>query len=312
MSRFPHASVTRRRAALCVMTLCLLMSSAAARAPGKSSLADAQQKINDLIAKSGATSVAVAFHDLADGRELLVNPDVSFHAASTMKVPVMMEIYRQAAMGRLALDERITIKNDFISIADGSHFSISADDDSEPTLYKRLGQQEAVRELMRLMIIASSNLATNILIERVQPARVMALMHEMGAEHIRVRRGVEDSKAYERGLNNTTTARDLMILLRRIAAGRAVSKRASDEMVRVMLDQQFNESIPAGLPTAARVAHKTGSITAVNHDAAIIFLPHRKPYVLIVLTRGLNDETRAHQLIADISRVIYESVGRRE
>jgi beta-lactamase class A len=83
-------------------------------------------------------------------------------------------------------------------------------------------------------------------------------------------------------------------------------------MTRVMLDQQFNESIPAGLPKAARVAHKTGSITAVNHDAAIVFLPRRKPYVLVVLTSGLNDETRAHQLIADISRVIYESVGRRE
>src|SRR5690349_10623883 len=139
MSRFRHANVTSRRATSCVMMLCLLMSSAAARPPKKSSLADARQKINDLIAKSGAASVAVAFYDLADGRELLVNPDVSFHAASTMKVPVMMEIYRQAAMGRLALDERVTIKNDFVSIADGSHFSISADDDSEPTLYKRLG-----------------------------------------------------------------------------------------------------------------------------------------------------------------------------
>src|SRR5689334_10339165 len=265
MSRFQQANLTSRRAALCVTALCLLVSSAAARPPQKTSLADAQQKINDLIAKSGAASVAVAFHDLADGRELLVNPDVSFHAASTMKVPVMMEIYRQAATGRLALDERMPIKNDFISIADGSHFSISADDDSEPTLYKRLGQQETVRELMRLMIIASSNLATNILIERVQPARVMALMREMGAEHIEVRRGVEDNKAYERGLNNTTTARDLMTLLRRIAAGRAVSKHASDEMVRVMLGQQFNEGIPAGLPAEARVPQPTGCITAMTH-----------------------------------------------
>src|SRR5205085_7761007 len=142
-------------------------------------------------------------------------------------------------------------KNDFVSIAGGTHYTISAEDDSEPSLYKRLGEQATVRELMRLMIIASSNLATNILIERVQPARIMALMREMGAHHIEVRRGVEDNKAYARGLNNTTTARDLMILLRRIAASRAVSKQASDEMIRVMLDQQFNESIPAGLPKEA-------------------------------------------------------------
>ncbi len=268
-----------------------------------------EKKIADLVAASGAETVAVAFHDLADGRELLINPDASFHAASTMKVPVMMEIYRQAAAGKLALDERLPIKNDFLSIADGSHFSISAEDDSEPSLYKRIGETATVRELMRLMIIASSNLATNLLIERVTPPRVMELMRKLGARHIRVLRGVEDSKAYERGLNNTTTARDLMILLRHIAEGRAVSKPASDDMIRVMLDQQFNEGIPALLPKDARVAHKTGSITKINHDAAIIFLPDRKPYVLVVLTRGLNDEARAHQLIADISRVIYESLG---
>jgi len=293
------------------MICCGLALSSEARLLKKSSLLDAQKKIGDLIQTSGAETVAVAFHDLASGRELLINPDISFHAASTMKVPVMMEIYRQAAAGKLALDEGIQVKNDFLSIADGSHFSISANDDSEPSLYKRIGETLTIRELMRLMIIASSNLATNLLIERVRAVRVMELMREIGARNIRVLRGVEDGKAYERGMNNTTTARDLMIILRRIATGRAVSKAASDEMIGVLLDQQFNESIPAGLPKAARVAHKTGSITKINHDAAIIFLPHRTPYVLVVLTRGLSDEARAHKLIEDISRVIYESVGSR-
>ena len=297
------------RVVLWAMVVCGLVASGEARPLKRSSLNGAGKKIADLVAESGAETVAVAFHDLADGRELLINPDLSFHAASTMKVPVMMEIYRQAAAGKLALDERLPVKNDFLSIADGSHFSISAEDDSEPSLYKRLGERETVRELMRLMIIASSNLATNILIERVTPPRVMELMRRVGARHIRVLRGVEDGKAYERGLNNTTTARDLMILLRLIAEGRAVSKPASDDMIRVLLDQQFNEGIPAGLPKDARVAHKTGSITKINHDAAIVFLPDRKPYVLVVLTRGLGDEARAHQLIADISRVIYESVS---
>src|SRR5262249_5536658 len=188
---------------------------------------------------------------------------------------------------------------------------VSAADDSEASLYKRIGETETIRELMRLMIIASSNLATNILIQKVTPARVMELMREAGARNIRVLRGVEDGRAFERGLNNTTTARDLMILLGQIAAGRAVSRAASDEMVGVMLDQRFNESIPAGLPKEARVAHKTGSITGINHDAAIVFLPQRQPYVLVVLTRGLADEIRAHKLIEDISRVVYEeTIGR--
>jgi beta-lactamase class A len=266
-----------------------------------------EKKIDELVRASGAETVAVAYYDLATGKELLINPDVSFHAASTMKVPVMMEIFRQAAAGKLSLDQRIPVKNDFASIADGSHYSLTPDSDSELSLYTKAGQSETIRELLRLMITVSSNLATNLLIERVTPERVMDLMHTIGAEHIRVLRGVEDSKAFEKGLNNTTTARDLMIIVRRIAERRAVSGKASDEMIKIMLDQKFNEGIPAGVPRNARVSHKTGSITRINHDAAIVYPRGRKPYVLVVLTRGIEDEKLAHKLIADISRVVYEA-----
>jgi beta-lactamase class A len=271
---------------------------------------DLQTRIGELIKASGAETVAVAYFDLATGRELLISPDVSFHAASTMKVPVMMEIYRQAAVGKLSLNGRIPIKNDFVSIVDGSHYSLTPDSDSEQSLYKRVGQTETIRELVRLMITVSSNLATNLLIELVTPERVMDLMREIGARSIRVLRGVEDGKAFDKGLNNTTTARDLMIIMRRIAEPRAVSARASDEMIKVMLDQKFNEGIPAGLPADVPVAHKTGSITRINHDAAIVYPPGRKPYVLVVLERGIEDEKRAHKLIADISRLIYAADNR--
>lgn len=267
---------------------------------------DLNKKVEELIRASGAETVAVAFYDLATGDERLINPDATFHAASTMKVPVMMEIFRQAAAGKLSLDRRIPIKNDFASIVDGSHYTLKPEDDSDQSLYTRVGQTATIRELIRLMITVSSNLATNLLIERVTPERVMDLMHTLGAEHIRVLRGVEDGKAFEKGLNNTTTARDLMIILRRIAERRAVSPKASDEMIKIMRDQKFNEGIPAGLPRNARVSHKTGSITRINHDAAIVYPPGRKPYVLVVLERGIEDEKLAHKLIADISRVIYE------
>ena len=268
---------------------------------------DLGKRVEDLIRASGAEAVAVSYYDLATGAELQINPDISFHAASTMKVPVMMEIFRQAAAGKISLRQRLSIKNDFASIVDGSHYSLTAESDSDQTLYTRIGQTETIRELIRLMITVSSNLATNILIERVTPERVMDLMHTIGATHIRVLRGVEDGKAFQQGLNNTTTARDLMIILRRIAERRAVSQKASDEMIKIMLDQKFNEGIPAGLPAGVRVSHKTGSITKVNHDAAIVYPPGRKPYVLVVLERGIEDEKVAHKLIADISRVIYEA-----
>lgn len=293
---------------VCALALCALPS---ANAQSGERADELKTKIEEAIEASGAETVGVAFYDLETKRELFVNPDASFHAASTMKVPVMMEIFRQARERKLSLDEQIAVHNDFKSIADGSSFSVSPEDDSEQTLYKKVGRTESVRELINLMINVSSNLATNILIARVTPERVMDLMRKTGARNIKVLRGVEDGKAYERGLNNTTTARDLMILLRRIAEERAVSRAASREMVEIMTGQKFNEGIPAGLPAAACVAHKTGSITRINHDAGIVYTPgpaRRKPYVLVVLTRGLAEEKRAHRLIADISRIVYEGL----
>jgi beta-lactamase class A len=270
-----------------------------------------KKRIEELISTGGAEKVAVAYHDLASGEEVLINPDESFHAASTMKVAVMMEVFRQAHAGKLSLDDQLPIKNEFTSLADGSRYSISSDGDSDQSLYKKIGQTETIRELVQLMITVSSNLATNLLIERVTPERVMELMRQLGAQGMRVLRGVEDGKAFERGMNNTTTARALMILLRQIAERRAVSPEASDGMIKILLDQKFNESIPAGVPSEVRVAHKTGAITRISHDAAIIYPPGRKPYVLVVLTRGLEDQKRAHALIAAISRVVYEHTVKR-
>ena len=265
--------------------------------------------VRRLIDESGAETVAVAFEDLQTRRELYVNASVSFHAASTMKLPVMMEVYRAAREGTLRLDDRVAVRNEFKSIADGSAYSVSPEDDSERTLYAKVGGTESVRELVRLMVTESSNLATNILVERVTPARVMALLKRMGARDMRVLRGVEDGKAFERGMNNTTTARDLLVLLRALAEGRAVSARASREMLDVLAAQKFNEGIPSGLPAGTRVAHKTGSITKIEHDAGVVFPRGRRPYVLVVLVRGLSEGARAHRLIADISRAVYEDLS---
>jgi beta-lactamase class A len=297
---------------LCLAALlCALTLPARVAAQSKRGGEGLEAKIRALVTASGAETVGVAFRDLESGREVAINPTASFHAASTMKVAVMLEVYRQAREGRLKLDEPVPVKNEFKSIADGSTFSVSPTDDSEPTLYKKIGGTETMRELLRLMITESSNLATNIIIERVTAARVMDLMRRMGARDMKVLRGVEDSKAFELGMNNTTTARDLALLLRAIAEGRAVSREASREMTDVLLAQKFNEGIPAGVPAAARVAHKTGSITKINHDAGIVYLTgRRKPYVLVVLVRGIAEEARAHKLIANVSRAVYEDVSK--
>ena len=162
-----------------------------------------------------------------------------------------------------------------------------------------------VKELIDRMITRSSNLATNALIELVGASNANATAHMLGARDIRVLRGVEDDKAYRAGLNNTTTARDLAALLEAIETGRAASRSSCDRMREIMLGQEFNTEIPAGLPAGIKVAHKTGWITGVLHDAAVVYPPGRRPYVLVVLTRGITDRDAARRLIADISRLVY-------
>jgi len=264
-----------------------------------------KSEIESLIRASGAESVGVAYRDLKTGESLFINADVSFHAASTMKVPVMLEVYREAKEGKLRLDEPVKIHNGFASIADGSPFHLDKADDTE--IYGRIGTTATVRELIARMITMSSNLATNLIIERVTAIRVMDLMKRMGARGMQVLRGVMDNVAFERGMNNKTTTRDLLILLQSIAEGKAVSRRASGEMVEILLAQKHNQGIPAGLPPGTKVAHKTGSFTGTNHDAGIIYLPGRKPYLLVLLTTGIRDENRANQLIEDISRAVYNA-----
>ena len=186
---------------------------------------DLDTAIQALIRESGAADVAVAFHNLASGKELLIHADVNFHPASTIKIPIMMEVFRQAEAKAFSLDDRLAVKNDFVSIVDGSHFSLQAADDSETGLYRRLGERLTIRELVRLMITESSNVATNMLVEQVTPGRATEFMRSLGTNDVHVLRGVEDGKAYSRGLNNAATARGLMLILIRLAERDVVSRR---------------------------------------------------------------------------------------
>jgi beta-lactamase class A len=257
------------------------------------------------IGREPGAQVGLAYMDLGSSDTIFLNADTSFHAASTMKVPVMIELFRRASAGAFAMNQPLLIVNQFSSIVDGSPYSLDPGSDSDSSLYRRIGQRVRVDSLLRLMITRSSNLATNTLIELVGANTVTRTMRSLGAQRIEVLRGVEDGKAFDRGMNNTTTARDLAIILRAIEEGRAAPAAATQEMRDILLAQEFNEKIPAGLPPGIRVAHKTGEITAHSHDAAIIYPPGRHPYVLVVLTRGIPDGAKASKLIADISSIVY-------
>jgi len=264
------------------------------------------------IAQAPAKAVGVYFHDLGTGDTLLVNANVRFHAASTMKVPVMIQLFRDRDAGTLTLDDSVPISNDFRSIVDGSPYQLDKADDSDSTLYDLVGKKRTIRQLVELMETVSSNLATNLLIALVDAKRANATAHSLGADSILVLRGVEDGKAYRAGMNNTTTARDLGMLFTALAQFRAASPAACREMLEVLGRQHFTEGIPAGLPAGTRVEHKTGWIGGVvYHDAGIVRPAGRAPYVLVVLTGGVKDDSVAYALVRDISHQIYAATRSR-
>jgi beta-lactamase class A len=254
-------------------------------------------------------TIAVAYRDLGTGKTVLRNERVKLHAASTMKVPVMVALFQAAGRGDLRLDQPVAIRNEFKSIVDGSPFQLDPKADGDPELYGSLGGELPLDELTRRMIVRSSNLATNLLIDLVGAPRVNERMHELGAEDTEILRGVEDQKAFDAGLNNKVTAYDLMLLLAAVAEGRP---EASDRMLEILKAQEFNEKIPAGLPKGTPVAHKTGDINKVHHDAAIVYPPGAAPYVLVVLTTGIADEKVADQTIAEVSQAVWEGRQARE
>ena len=252
---------------------------------------------------------AVAYKDLKTGKTLFVNEKEPFHAASTMKTPVMIEVYKQARAGKFALSDSILVKNEFKSIVDGSPFRLDLADDSADGMYRKIGQKMTIYDLTYQMITVSSNLATNVLIELVGAANANATMRSYGARDIQVLRGVEDDKAYEKGLNNSVTAYDLLLIFEKIARKKAVGKRASKAMIGILADQRFNEIIPAHLPKGAKVAHKTGSITGVQHDSGIVYLPDGRRYVLVLLSKKLTDAKAGVRVLAEVSGMIYEGAA---
>ncbi len=266
-----------------------------------------ETEVAALIASSGA-EVAVAMRTLDRRDELLIRPDVSFHAASTMKVPVMIELFNQARNGRVRLEAPLPVINEFHSIVDGSPYVLGIEDDSDVDVYSRIGKTMSLQSLCEAMITVSSNFATNLLIEHLGVARIRQTVTALDARGMQVLRGVEDGKAFESGLSNTTTARALLTLLTAIATGTAVDAASSREMVEILKRLQFNDSIPAGLPAGTPVAHKTGSITRINHDAAIVYA--QRPYVLTILVRGIDDHAESAALMSEISRRVHDVMAR--
>jgi len=252
--------------------------------------------------------LGIAFYDAETTLQWSYNADAVFHAASTMKLAVLLAVFRQFTRGELTLDEPVHVRNKFLSIYDRKPYMLDVSRDTEGEVYERLGRTMSVKRLAYHMITSSSNFATNLLVDAVGVPVIQTALDELKIDGIKVLRGVEDHAAFEAGLNNEVTANGLLKLLRLVAEGRAYGEEASARMREILLEQRFKSGIPAGLPEAARVAHKSGNISTVHHDAGIVYLDGRQPYVLVILTQFAS-ETGVTTAVADVSRDIYECLA---
>ena len=272
-----------------------------------------QSRFAELEAGAGARALGVALLDLATGGQFHYHADRWFHAASTIKVAILLGVFGAIHRGELLPQSRLHVRNRFLSAYDGSPYRVRLDRDANPDIHREIGRTLRVSELADAMITTSSNLATNLLLDLVGLDVLQRTLDSFGLEGIDLRRGVEDELAFEHGINNRVTANGLVGLLRLIGEEEAFTPALSRQMLDVLLGQQFKSGIPAGLPRGARVAHKTGEISTIAHDAGLVYLPNRKPYALAVLTEWEPSATGRSATIAAASHLAYAAlVGDRD
>jgi beta-lactamase class A len=265
-----------------------------------------RKQINEIANEGGALSVGLAFYDYETRSSGSFEGEKWFHAASTIKVPVLVGVYGAIARGELHEYSRVHVRNRFLSAADGEPFRVQSGRDANSAVHANIGKTMRVDELARHMIVTSSNLATNLLIDILGVDRLQRTLEELGVKGVEFRRGVEDEAAFDSDMNNRVTAACLVGVLRLIEERRAFSEEASAAMLDILHQQEFRSGIPAGLPDDAKVANKTGEISTVAHDAGLVYLPNRKPYALAILTEWDASATSGRRkTLANLSRAVY-------
>lgn len=265
------------------------------------------EEVERLSTGSKARAIAVAVHDVESDLRFSLRGERWFHAASTIKVAVLLAVFRAADEGRLHLDDSLHVRNRFISAADGAPFRLNPDSDAMPELYQSVGRTAKISTLAEGMIAASSNLATNLLLDFIGVEYARKVLRDAQVHGVEVRRGVEDHAAHERGINNEVTADGLVSLLSAVR-GDFLSDESKEQAIRILLEQRFNSMIPARLPSHAAVAHKTGEISTACHDIGIVYLPEREPYIAVILTEFDSGGNGRREIVAAISEAIYRLI----
>jgi beta-lactamase class A len=265
-------------------------------------------RLDSIEHSSGARAIAVAIYVTETQLAFRRHADRWFHAASTIKVAILLGVYASIHHGWLRPQSRLHVRNRFRSAVDGHPFRVAADRDANAQVHGAVGKMMRVTDLALHMIATSSNLATNLLLDLVGLETVQRALDELHIDGIDIRRGVEDERAFERGINNRVTADGLVQLMRLIAEERAFSPELSRDMLNILHAQEFKNGIPARLPAAVKVAHKTGEISTIAHDAGVVYPQNRKPYVIAILTEWAPDGSGRKPTIAEISAAAYEAL----
>jgi len=272
--------------------------------PGKDKTRQLQEACERIMSESKAVAYAVALHDYETGLRFSINAHRHFHAASTIKVAILLAIGKALDEGRIRGSDTLHVRNRFLSAVDGTPYRIDSESDGYPQLHRLIGRTAKISDLAEWMIVSSSNLATNLLLDYVTVEYAQRVLREAGVNGVELRRGVDDGRAHDQSFNNETTATGLLELFATLR-GEFLSKASRDLAINILLQQRFNSMIPAPLPSHASVAHKTGEISTACHDAGIVYLPEREPYILVVLTEVPAESNGRRETVAKISEVVF-------
>lgn len=266
-------------------------------------------RIEEIAGEAADEPLAVSVFDYATATSWSRLGDRWFHSASTIKVAVLFALFGAVDAGRFTPDSRLHVRNRFLSTVDGTPFRVSAARDADRAVHDAIGRTMRVDELATHMIVTSSNLATNLLVDLIGIESAQQMLARYGITGVRLARGVEDEKAFEESFNNQVTANGLVDLFRVIREGRGVLPDTAEHMLEILFAQEFRSGIPAGLPPAvrqqARIAHKTGEISTAAHDAGLVFLPDREPYALAVLTEPGPGTSNRMERVSRVSAAVY-------
>jgi beta-lactamase class A len=249
-----------------------------------------EEQLQSLIATFPGV-VGLVIHNPAGDYTFRHNEDELFPAASLIKLPILWEFFRQVEAGRIMAGERISLATNHK--VGGSGVLQALETGLNPTL----------KDLAALMIIASDNVATNVLIDWLEPANINQTMRRLGLKATRLERKMMDFARAQRGFENVTTAADLARLLQLILASDHLTAESRQAMLTILKQQQFNDRLSADWPEEVTFAHKTGHLPGIEHDAGILYLD-QWPIIIAALTQSPTSGQAGAALCRDIGRLL--------